>query len=117
MADDMWIVRFQGKPSLRVVRGRVTQIVMPAPILLDVRSAGPPRRRRHGRGLSRARHAKPALQDGSVVLIRALGAHLHPNLAMAAVGPVRQWQCNPPLLNGRVVEVVMNVSVDFTLAD
>ena len=52
-----------------------------------------------------------------MVLIRALGAHLHPNLAMAAVDAVRQWKCNPPLLNGRVVEVLMNVSVDFTLAD
>ena len=56
-------------------------------------------------------------QDGAVLSVRVLGAHVHPDFAMAAVDAVRQWLFSPTLLNGKPVEVVMNVSVNFTLAD
>jgi protein TonB len=42
---------------------------------------------------------------------------VHPDFAIAAVDAVRQWRFTPTLLNGRPVEVVMTVSVTFTLSD
>ncbi len=53
--------------------------------------------------------------DGSVASVRVVSAQVHPALAQAAVDAVRQWQFSPTLLNGRPVEVVMNVSVRFDL--
>jgi protein TonB len=40
---------------------------------------------------------------------------VYPELAAAAVEAVRKWTFSPTLLNGGPVEVVMNVSVSFTL--
>jgi TonB family protein len=53
--------------------------------------------------------------DGTVASVRVVSAQVHPALAQAAVDAVRQWQFSPTLLNGRPVEVVMNVSVRFDL--
>lgn len=53
--------------------------------------------------------------DGAVHSLRVLGAHVHPDLAVAAVDAVRQWQFRPTLLNGEAVEVVMRVAIDFDL--
>ena len=39
----------------------------------------------------------------------------HPDFAQAAVDAVRQWRFEPTLLNGAPIEVVMTVSVDFSL--
>jgi TonB family protein len=55
--------------------------------------------------------------DGMVSSVRVLTAQVHPDFAIAAVDAVRQWQFSPTLLNGAPVEVVMNVSVRFNLAD
>jgi TonB family protein len=55
--------------------------------------------------------------DGSVASVRVITAQVHPDLANAAMESVRQWQFSPTLLNGRAVEVVMNVSIDFQLED
>ena len=55
--------------------------------------------------------------DGKVQSVRVLTAEIHPDLAQAAVDAVRQWQFEPTLLNGVAVEVVMNVSMSFTLSD
>ena len=55
--------------------------------------------------------------DGKVQSVRVLTAEIHPDLAQAAVEAVKQWQFEPTLLNGAAVEVVMNVSVSFTLSD
>jgi TonB family protein len=53
--------------------------------------------------------------DGRVVRARPSTVQAHPELAQAAVDAVRQWRFDPTLLNGAPVEVLMNVSVDFSL--
>ena len=53
--------------------------------------------------------------DGRVARARALTVEAHPDLAQAAVDAVRQWRFEPTLLNGSPVEIVMTVSVDFSL--
>jgi len=56
-------------------------------------------------------------QDGTVTSVRVLSAQVHPDFAIAAVDAVRQWRFTPTLLNGSPVEVVMTVSVAFTLSE
>ena len=56
-------------------------------------------------------------RDGAVLSVRVLSAQVHPEFAMAAVDAVRQWRFRPTLLNGKPVEVLMTVSVQFSLAD
>jgi TonB family protein len=56
-------------------------------------------------------------RDGAVISVRVLSAQIHPELAASAVEAVRQWRFDPTLLNGEAVEVVMTVSVRFSLAD
>jgi len=53
--------------------------------------------------------------DGSVVFVRVLSANVHPDFGDAAIEAVRQWKFTPTLLNGKPVEVVMNVLVNFAL--
>jgi protein TonB len=53
--------------------------------------------------------------DGRVVRARPSTVQAHPDLAQAAVDAVRQWRFDPTLLNGAPVEVVMSVSVNFSL--
>ena len=53
--------------------------------------------------------------DGSVVFARVLSANVHPDFAAAALDAVRQWKFSPTLLNGKPVEVVMSVTVNFAL--
>jgi TonB family protein len=55
--------------------------------------------------------------DGTVTSVRILSADVHPDFALAAADAVRQWRFTPTLLNGSPVEVVMTVSVTFTLSD
>jgi TonB family protein len=55
--------------------------------------------------------------DGTVQSVRVLSADIHPDFATAAVDAVRQWLFSPTLLNGQPVEVVMNVTVTFSLAE
>jgi TonB family protein len=55
--------------------------------------------------------------DGSVSSVRVTSAQVHPDFAIAAVDAVRQWKFTPTLLNGQPVEVVMTVSVRFSLSD
>ena len=54
-------------------------------------------------------------KDGSVTAARVTSAEVYPELATAAVEAVRKWKYSATLLNGGPVEVVMNVSVSFTL--
>jgi periplasmic protein TonB len=49
--------------------------------------------------------------------VRVLSAQVHPDFVMAAIDAVRQWRFNPTLLNGVPVEVVMTVSVEFSLSE
>lgn len=55
--------------------------------------------------------------DGLVHSVRVNGAQVHPDLAKSAAEAVRQWQFSPTLLNGEAVEVLMNVTVGFSLQD
>jgi TonB family protein len=55
--------------------------------------------------------------DGTVTYLRVLSAQVHPDFAVAASEAVRQWRFSPTLLNGSPVEVVMRVSVTFSLSD
>ena len=54
-------------------------------------------------------------RDGNVSSVRVLSAQAHPDLATAAVDAVRKWRFQPTLLNGAAVDVVMTVSVRFSL--
>ncbi len=56
-------------------------------------------------------------RDGLVHSVRVLGAHVHPDFAIAAADAARQWRYTPTLLNGNPVEVVMTVAVEFRLND
>jgi TonB family protein len=56
-------------------------------------------------------------RDGSVLSVRVLSAQVHPDFVLAAVDAVRQWRFDSTLLNGVPVEVVMTVSVAFSLSD
>jgi TonB family protein len=53
--------------------------------------------------------------DGTVVFARVVSASVHPDFADAAVEAVRQWKFTPTLLNGKPVEVLMSVTVNFAL--
>jgi TonB family protein len=55
--------------------------------------------------------------DGSVHSARVRGGHIHPDFAAAALDAVRQWRYSPTLLNGVPVEVVMTVTVAFSLEE
>lgn len=52
-------------------------------------------------------------KDGSVTNVRVLRSIAM--LDQAAIDAVRQWRYTPPTLNGRPVDVVMNVRVSFQL--
>jgi len=83
---------------------------------LDVRPVYPASMRAVGREGVVAIEAVIAA-DGSVSSVRVTSAQVHPDFAIAAVDAVRQWRFTPTLLNGQPVEVVMTVSVRFSLAD
>jgi TonB family protein len=55
--------------------------------------------------------------DGTVTTLRVVSAQVHPDFAIAAADAVRQWKFSPTLLNGTPVEVVMRVSITFSLSD
>jgi TonB family protein len=55
--------------------------------------------------------------DGTVVFARVVSASVHPDFADAAVEAVRQWKFSPTLLNGKPVEVLMGVTINFSLEE
>ena len=55
--------------------------------------------------------------DGTVMFSRVLSASVHPDFAAAAVEAVRQWKFSPTLLNGKAVEVLMSVTINFSLEE
>lgn len=46
---------------------------------------------------------------------RGTSPQVHPDLGIAAVDAVRKWKFEPTLLNGVPIDVVMTVSISFTL--
>ena len=119
--------------TITVSAGRIPAVVPPAtaatPIrvrvggnirvprkTLDVRPVYPVSMRAAGReGLVPIEAVISA--DGSVSSVRVVSAQVHPDFAIAAVDAVRKWQFTPTLLNGVAVEVVMTVTVQFSLSD
>lgn len=90
--------------------------IKPPRKLVDVRPVYPPAMRDAGlEGVV----SLTALIDveGRVSSVRVIGSPAHPDLGKAAADAVRQWQFSPTLLNGEAVEVLMNVSVAFSLED
>ena len=55
--------------------------------------------------------------DGTVVFARVASASVHPDFADAAVEAVRQWKFSPTLLNGKPVEVLISVTINFSLEE
>lgn len=56
-------------------------------------------------------------RDGSVQSLRVLSAQVHPDFVRAATDAVQQWRYSPTLLNGAPVEVLMNVTLNFSLSE
>jgi TonB family protein len=56
-------------------------------------------------------------RDGTVQSVRVLSAQIHPDFVKAAIEAVQQWRYTPTLLNGVPVEVMMNVTLNFSLSD
>lgn len=56
-------------------------------------------------------------RDGTVLSVRVATAQVHPDFAQAAIDAVKQWLFTPTMLNGKPVEVVMTVTVEFELED
>lgn len=54
-------------------------------------------------------------RDGSVQSLRVMNSQIDPDLARAAVEAVSQWRYQPTLLDGEPVEVLVDVTVNFTL--
>jgi protein TonB len=52
-------------------------------------------------------------KDGTIQNLQLISGH--PILAGAALAAVRQWAYQPTLLNGRPVEVIAPIDVNFTL--
>ncbi len=56
-------------------------------------------------------------RDGTVLSVRVATAQVHPDFAQAAIDAVQQWLFTPTMLNGKPVEVVMTVTIEFELED
>jgi TonB family protein len=101
------------KPSTPVLR--VGANVQQANLITKVNPVYPP-------------SAKAAHVEGAVLLkavigkagvplsLHVLNSDIDPDLAKAAVEAVSQWRYRPTLLNGDPVEVISNITVNFTLS-
>lgn len=108
-----------GAPPAAVPGGQPLRVggdIRPPMKVFDVRPVYPSEMRAAGREGVVPLEATIRL-DGTVGSVRVLSAEVHPDFAIAAVDAVRQWRYSPTLLNGKPVEVVMNVSITFKLAD
>lgn len=94
---------------------RIGGNIRPPRKLQDVRPVYPVSMREAGREAVVPMEATIGI-DGTVSSVRVLTAQVHPDFAIAAIDAVRQWLFDPTMLNGKPVEVRMNVSVEFTLA-
>lgn len=95
---------------------RVGGNIRPPTKTKDVRPVYPASMREAGREGSVPIEAIIA-RDGAVLSARVATAQVHPDFGQAAIDAVQQWQFTPTMLNGKPVEVVMTVTVDFELED
>ncbi len=93
---------------------RVGGNVKPPRKLMDVRPVYPAAMRDAGRE-GQVKIDAVIGQDGRVVAAHVTSPDIHPDFAVSAVDAVKQWVFSPTLLNGKPVDVVMTVSVAFTL--
>ena len=56
------------------------------------------------------------LLDGSVGSLDLLNTSADPELAAAAIEAVRQWKYEATLLNGEPVEVVTEITINYSLS-
>jgi TonB family protein len=84
--------------------------------LQDVKPIYPESMRAEGRESNVELEATIA-RDGSVSAVHVVSTQIHPDFAIAAIDAVRQWRFSPTLLNGKPIEVVMTVTVRFSLSD
>ena len=84
--------------------------------LLDVKPIYPESMRADGREAEVQLEATIA-RDGSVSAVHVVSTQIHPDFAIAAIDAVRQWRFSPTLLNGQPIDVVMTVTVRFSLSD
>ncbi len=54
-------------------------------------------------------------ENGRVSALTVLNSEIDPDLARAAVEAVQQWVYQPTLLNGEPIDVITNITVNFTL--
>ena len=95
---------------------RIGGNIRPPRKLVDVRPVYPPAMR--DAGLDGVVSLTALIDvEGLVSSVRVIGSPAHPDLGRAAADAVRQWRFSPTLLNGEAVEVLMNVSVAFSLED
>ena len=101
-------------PPAGPVRVRVGGNIRPPVKVKDVRPIFPAAMREANR---EGRVSLEAIigHDGKVHSARVTSTDVHPDFAIAAIDAVRKWEFEPTLLNGRAVDVVMNVSVSFSL--
>jgi TonB family protein len=55
-------------------------------------------------------------REGVPLSLRVMNSQIDPDLARAAVEAVSRWRYTPTLLNGEPIEVITEVTVNFTLA-
>ncbi len=53
--------------------------------------------------------------DGKLLSLRVMNSQIDPDLARSAVEAVNQWEYQPVLLNGKPVEVITTITVNFQL--
>ncbi len=54
--------------------------------------------------------------DGSLRSLRVMNSQIDSDLAKSAVEAVSQWRYQPTLLNGQPVDVITQITVNFTLS-
>jgi protein TonB len=101
-------------PATAPVRVRVGGNIKPPTKLVDVKPVYPDSAQEAGHeGVVQIEAVIGT--DGSVTAARVTSPEIYPELAMAAIEAVRKWKFTATLLNGSPVDVVMNVSVAFSL--
>lgn len=93
---------------------RVGGNIKPPRKLKDVKPVYPPTMRDEGREAQVTIDAVIG-SEGRVIAAHVTSPEVHPDFAVAAVDAVKQWVFSPTLLNGAPIDVVMTVTIAFTL--
>lgn len=55
--------------------------------------------------------------EGDILSLRSVNSLVHPELTKAATDAVSQWKYQPTLLNGKPVEIITTITVNYKLAE